>query len=195
MDLIIRKEDLISVIHQIVQGRQQTSSDLVDLTVVGSNLNVVVTGRSIDIPIEAKTDGSARLPIAVMFGLNRSIMSYKEEGLRLRITKGNLRIQNTTVTNADIVMIKPGKRPINIPSEALPLDVLSLPILFNLQQIKDSGLETTLLEAQRKLAADIKSACSILSAYGFTPRDLSAAAKQKLDAYAHSLNRAAFTTE
>ena len=99
MEFVIAKCDLNSALGQILQGRKDALGDVVDLIADRSTLTVVVTGRSIEVPIEADVIGSAIIPIKVVFGAKRMSESYMDERLRLRISDGKFRIQNTSISN------------------------------------------------------------------------------------------------
>jgi hypothetical protein len=66
MDFTIAKCDFDRALRQVLQGRKADSTDLVDMTADRAALTVVVTGRSIEVPIEARIIGSFSIPIGVL---------------------------------------------------------------------------------------------------------------------------------
>lgn len=162
MDFVISKGDFTRALKQILLGRKESSGDLVDLTVDQSTLTVVATGRSIEVDIQAHEKGSASVPIGVMFALNRISGTYKDESFYVRISERKLRFQSTSISNPRIAMKKVARRIIDIPDDALPRDILSLPLIFSVDEIEDCGLHGKLLEAQKKMAEDLDSASNAL---------------------------------
>ena len=53
MDFEISKKDFNAICGQIVQGRKADSPDLVDMTAERDTFTMEITGRSIEVPIEA----------------------------------------------------------------------------------------------------------------------------------------------
>lgn len=192
MDFVVSKSDLTTALKQILQGRKESSGDVVDLIADRSSLCVVVTGRSIEIEVEAQERGSSRVPISVMFGIKRIIGTYKEDKVRLRISEGKLRVQNTSISDPEITMKKVARRIIDIPDDAAPKDILALPFLFSVDEIEDCGLHTKLLEAQKRFTQDLDSAFKTLSDYGFDRNDLNAMANLKIKVHAETLRAVLF---
>lgn len=195
MDFVISKSDLAAAVKQILQGRKESSGDVIDLTADSSTLAVVATGRSVEVSIEAQERGSAAIPIRVIFGIKRIMGTYKVESVRMQISQGKLRLQNTSISDAGIAMKKVAKRIIDIPDDAMPRDILSLPMIFSVDEIEDCGLHTRLLEAQKKLTEDLESASRTLNAYGFNRNELSAMAKLKIKAHADAMKAVLFSEE
>lgn len=192
MDFMIAKDDFDTALEQILQGRKDTSGDVVDLTASRSTLTVVVTGRSIEVPIEAEVIGSAIIPIKAIFGAKRMSVSYKDERLRLRISDGKLRLQNTSISNPGIAMKRIARRIIDIPDDARPMDVLALRHIFSVDEIEDSGLHVKVLDAQSELTRSLESASATLRDYGFEQAELIAMAEAKIKEHSNSLKRVLF---
>ena len=130
MDFMIAKNDFHSALKQILQGRNETSGDVVELTAERSTLRLVVTGRSVEVSIEAESRGSVSVPIGVMFALRRTSKSYEDTHFRIRISDGKIRFQGMSISNPGITMNKIARRIIDIPEDARPMDVLSLRFIF-----------------------------------------------------------------
>lgn len=192
MDFMIAKDDFDTALEQILQGRKDTSGDVVDLTASRSTLTVVVTGRSIEVPIEAEAVGSAIIPIKAIFGAKRMSVSYKDERLRLRISDGKLRLQNTSISNPGIAMKRIPRRVIDIPDDARPMDVLALRHIFSVDEIEDSGLHVKVLDTQSELTRSLESASATLRDYGFEQAELIAMAEAKIKEHSNSLKRVLF---
>ena len=153
---------------------------------------MVATGRSIEVPIKAEVIGSAIVPIKVIFGAKRMSVSYKDERLRLRISEGKFRIQNTTISNPGIAMKRIARRIIDIPDDARPMDVLALRHIFSVDEIEDSGLHVKVLDAQSKLTRSLESASATLRDYGFEQAELIAMAEAKIKDHSNGLKRVLF---
>ena len=195
MDFQIGKKQLNTVLRQILQGRTTNSSDIVDMTIDGNALTVVVTGTSTSVDIEAQQRGSFSVPIAVLFKIKKIAGTYEEDPLRIRIAEGKFRLQGMSIANPDIQPRQIARRIIDIPEDALPRDILALPLIFSIDEIEDCGLHTKLLKAQKKMAEDIDRAATTLRPYGFNRNELAAMAKIKIKTNADSLKNVLFSQE
>jgi hypothetical protein len=193
MDFMVSKSDFTAALRQMLQGRKADSADVVDMTADRELLTVVVTGRSIEIPIEAQERGSYSIPIAVLFKVKKASGTYDEKSFRVRISEGKLRLQGMTFSNPGIMPRKIARRVIDIPDEPMPRDILSLPLIFSLDEIEDCGLHVKLLEAQKKMADDMNRAYELLTPYGFDRSELSAMAKLKMKAHADAMKHVLFS--
>jgi hypothetical protein len=192
MDFAIAKRDFDSALRQILQGHKDALGEMVDLNADHSTLSVVMTGRSIEVPIEAEVIGSAAIPIKVIFGAKRMSASYKDGHLRLRISEGKFRLQNTTISNPNIAMKKVARRIIEIPDDAHPIDVLALRYIFSVDEIEDSGLHVRVLDAQSELTQSLENASMMLRDYGFDEAELIAMSEAKIKEHSDGLKRVLF---
>lgn len=192
MDFEISKKDFAAVLRQILQGRKADSADMVDMTADRSTLRVVVTGRSIEIPIEAQERGSFTIPIGVLFKMKRISGTYDDKTFRVRVSEGTFRLQGMSTSHPDIKARPIARRIIDIPEDATARDILSLPSIFSADEIEDFGLQAKLLEAQKELADDLDSALLTILKYGFERDDLSAMAKLKIKTHADGMKRVLF---
>ncbi len=195
MDFEISKKDFTAVLRQMLQGRKADSADVVDMTAERSTLIVVVTGRSVEVPIEAQERGSFSIPIGVLFKMKRISGTYDEAKFRIRISEGKFRLQGMSTSHPDIKARPIARRVIDIPEDALPRDILSLPVIFSVDEIEDCGLHVRLLEAQKKMADDLNSAYETLRPYGFNRNELSTMAKVKIKDHADAMKRVLFEGE
>lgn len=192
MDFQISKSDFTTALRQILQGRKEDSADMVDMTADRSLLTVVVTGRSIEIPIEAQERGRYSVPIGVLFKMKRISGTYDDSTFRIRMSDGKFRLQGMTTAHPDIKPRTIARRTIDIPEDAIARDILSLPLIFSVGEIEDCGLHLKLLNAQKKMAEDMNRACELLLPYGFDRNEISAMAKVKIKAHADAMKRVLF---
>ena len=195
MDFQIGKSDFAAALRQILQGRKADSADVVDMTADRETLTVVVTGRSTEVPIEAQEGGSFSVPIGVLFKMKCISGTYADPKFRIRISEGKFRLQGMTTAHPGIKARPIARRIIDIPEDALPRDILSLPLIFSVDEIEDCGLHTKVREAQKKMADDMTSACDLLRPYGFDRNEISAMAKLKIKAHADVMKHVLFTTD
>lgn len=195
MDFQIAKNDFTAALRQILQGRKANSADVVDMTAERETLTVVVTGRSIEVPIEAQECGSFSIPIGVLFKMKRISGTYDEPKLRIRISDGKFRLQGMTTAHPGIKAGAIARRIIDIPEDALPRDILLLPLIFSVDEIEDCGLHLKLLEAQEKMAEDLNSAYDLLRPYGFDRNEIGAMAKLKIKAHADAMKHVLLMTD
>lgn len=194
MDFVISKKDFDAATKQILFGRKATSAELVDLTTAPSTLILVAMGTSIEVPIVCETTGSVSISVGDLARLKKISATYKAGPIRICITEGRIRFQNTSIS-ASIVEKKIARRVIDIPSDAGAMDLLSLQLIFSVDEIEDCGLHTKLLEARERIARMLDSAASGLREYGFTRSELSAMAETKLKAHAETMRKALFPSE
>ena len=187
MDYQLSKTDFDTALRQILQRRKADSADVVDMTAGRSVLTVVVTGRSIKVPIEAQERGSFSIPIGVLFKMKRVSGTYDEKVIRVRVSEGKFRLQGMTTSHPYIKARPIARRIIGIPEDAIARDILSLPLIFSVDEIEDCGLHVKLLNAQKKMAEALDSAYSTLGEYGFDRKELSTMAKLKIKAHADAM--------
>jgi hypothetical protein len=119
-------------------------------------------------------------------------VSYKDERLRLRISNGKLRLQNTSISNPGIAMKRIARRIIDIPDDARPMDVLALRHIFSVDEIEDSGLHVRVLDEQAELTRSLESASMTLRDYGFDQNELIAMAEAKIKEHSNGLKQVLF---
>jgi hypothetical protein len=162
----------------------------VDLIANRSTLTVTVTGRSIEVPIDAQERGHVTVSIAVLFKLNRVTATSQDSLLRIRVTEGKFHIRGASIKDPEIQLRSAVHRVIRIPKDATPLDIVALPMAFSLDEIEDSGLLGKVLNAQRAMGEALDSACNALRVYGFERNELGAIAGQKVKAHADAIKKA-----
>jgi hypothetical protein len=186
----MKTKDLEDVeLRQILQGRKADSADLVDMTAERETLTVLVTGRSIEVPIKAEQRGSFSIPIGVLFKMRKIGGTYKDARLRIRISEGKIRLQGMTTSHPGIKAKLIARRVIDVPDDATTRDILSLPFIFSTDEIEDSGLSSKLLDAQKRLAESLTSAHGSLSEYGFDRNELSAMVTARIKTHAATMRR------
>jgi hypothetical protein len=118
--------------------------------------------------------------------------SHKDERLRLRISHGKFRIQNTSISNPGIAMKRISRRIIDIPDDALPMDVLALRHIFSVDEIEDSGLHVKVLNRQEDLTWCLESASATLRDYGISQSELATLVEAKIKAHADAMKHVLF---
>jgi hypothetical protein len=192
MDFTIAKRDFDHALRQILQGRKADSTDLVDMTANRSALTVVVTGRSIEVPIDARIVGSFSIPIGVLFKMEHASATYDDKTFRIRVWEGQFRLQGMSTLHPDIQARKVARRVIDIPEDASLADILALPLIFSVDEIEECNLHVRLLEAQKQMADALNRAFDTLQEYGFDRNELSDMAKLKIKAHADTMKHVLF---
>jgi hypothetical protein len=100
-----------------------------------------------------------------------------------------------SIAHPDIKARPIARRIIDIPEDATPRDILSLPLIFSMNEIEECGLSLKLLDEQKGLAEQLTSAFESLRDYGFDRNELSAMAKEKVRAHADAMKRVLFAGE
>ena len=192
MDFQISKSDFTAALRQILQGRKADSPDVVDMTANREALTVVVTGISIEVLIETQERGSFSVPVGVLFKMMRISGTYDDPKFRIRISDGRFRLQGMSTSHPGIKARPVARRAIDIPADALPCDILSLPLIFSVDEIEGCDLHLKLLESQKKMEEDMNTACELLGPYGFDRNEISAMAKLKIKAHADAMKHVFF---
>jgi hypothetical protein len=190
MDLMIDRKELDNALQQILQGRNAQGPEVVDFTADRESLTVVVTGRSVEVDIEVTETGSVSVPIAVIAKLMKVCKTYEKEQVRLRATKGQVRLEGMSIANKGIRMRKIARRVIDIPQDARPMDLLGLPHIFTAIEIKDSELSAKVLQAEKKMAKRLDSASKDLADYEISRDELHALVESRIRDYIPSLRKA-----
>jgi hypothetical protein len=195
VDLMLAKRDLASALRQVLQGFKANSREMADLTAARTTLTIVVTGRSEECDAEIGVSGTASIPISTLAGLKRILSTYSDDQIRLRVSEGKLRFQNTNITDPAIAIRRIAKRIIDIPADAHPSDLLSLPHLFTAEEIEESSLMSKVLDAQKTFANDLDSAAAILMKYGIARHELRYLADAKIERHSEGLKGVLFALE
>ena len=195
MDFEISKQNFNAVCRQILQGREADSPELVDMTAGPGLLIVIVTSRSVEVPVKEMERGSFSIPIGVLFKMKKISGTYEENVFRVRVKEGSFRLQGMSVSHPGITAKMIARRVIDIPEDAAARDVLALPFLFSSDEIEECGLSARVLDEQQRLANCITSAYYSLRDYGADRNELSALVKGKLKAHSESLRSILFAKE
>jgi len=192
MDFMIAKCDFDRALRQVLQGRKADSADLVDMTADRAALTVVVTGRSIEVRIEARIIGSFSIPIGVLFKMKHVSRTYEDRTFRIRVWEGQFRLQGMSTSHPGIQARKVARRVIDIPEDAGAADILALPLIFNVDEIEECNLHVKLLEEQKEFADALNRAFDTLQKYGFDRNELSDMAKLKIKTHADRMKHVLF---
>ena len=191
MEFVIAKKDFDSAVKQILAGREATSMEPVDLTVGRSSLRLGAMGTDVEVPVETKTTGVARLSIRNIAGLKRISRTYKTALINIRVADGHIRFERTSI-RIDSPDAKNTRRVIDIPSDARAMDLIALQEIFSAEEIEESGLLPKVLEAKETKEKTLEAAASSLHKYEFTWSELSSMAENKLKAHAVIMRRVLF---
>jgi hypothetical protein len=192
MDLMVDRKELDKALRQILQGRNAQGPDVVDFTAGRETLTVVVTGRSVELDIEAAEIGSVKIPIEVAARLRKACRTYERERVRLRAAEGRILLEGMSIAHAEIRMRRVARRAIDIPPDAHPMDILSLRHVFTAAEIEDSELGTKVRGAEKKLAARLDSAAKNLADYAISRNDLGALVASRIRENVPILRKALF---
>jgi hypothetical protein len=194
MEFVIAKKDFDSAVKQILVGREATSMEPVDLTVDESSLKLEAMGTDVEVPVETKTPGVARVSISNIAGLKKISRTYKTGPINVRVADGYIRFQRTSI-RINLPETKNTRRMIDIPSDARAMDLIALQEIFSAEEIEESGLLPKVLETQDMKARTLEAAATSLQKYGFTWSELSSMAETKLKAHATIMRRVLFPDE
>ena len=194
MDFVVEKKALDSAMRQVLLGRKTTPDDLVDLTAEATMLTIVTLGTSAQVPVVSEITGSVSVTVGDIAKLKKISATYKPGPIRIRISEGGIRIQNTSF-GARVSPRSVSRRIIDIPNDASAMDLLSLPSIFSVDEIEDCGLHSRVLEAQKKFSDRTDFEVSWLSEYGFTRPELIAMLETKLKAHSATMRRVLFPDE
>jgi hypothetical protein len=194
MEFVIEKRAFDNAMGQVMLGRRATPYDLIDLTAEVRMLTIAALGTSVQVPVVSEITGSVSVTIGDITKVKKISATYKPGPIRIRIGEGRIRIQNTAFA-VHVSAKKVSRRIIDIPNDAVAMDLLSLPSIFSVDEIEDCGLHSKVLDAQKKLSDRMNSEVSWLSDYGFTRTELIAMVEVKLKAHAVTMKRVLFSEE
>ena len=194
MEFVIAKKDFDSAVKQILVGREATSLEPVDLTLDQSSLKLEAMGTDVQVPVETKTTGVARVSISNIAVLKKISRTYKTESINIRIADGYIRFERTSI-RIKSPETKNTRRVIDIPSDARAMDLIALQEIFSAEEIEEAGLLPKVLEAQEAKAKTLEAAATSLQMYEFTWSELSSMAENKLKAHAAIMWRVLFPDE
>lgn len=195
MDFEISRKDFTTALKQMLQGRKPESTNLVDMTAGDSMLTVVATGTSIEVPIQAQECGSFSVPISVLFKVKRISGTYHDPAFRVHVADGRFQLQKTSISHPGILARRIARRIVDIPEDALACDVLSLPLIFSVDEIEDCGLHVRVLEAQQRMPEDVDSVYDLLLPYGFDRSEINGLLQSKIAVRAEAMKRILFAKE
>ena len=125
MEFAITKKDFNSAVKQILIGRKSTSMEPVDLTVDESSLKLEAMGTDVQVSVETKTTGVARVSISNIAVLKKISRTYKTESINIRIADGYIRFERTSI-RIKSPETKNRRRVIDVPSDAGAMDLIAL---------------------------------------------------------------------
>lgn len=194
MEFAVEKKLLDSALKQVLFGRMGTPEDLVDLAVQESVLTLVATGTKVEVPVVSDSTESVSVTVGNLAKLKKISATYKAGPVRIRIGNGRIRFQNTSI-GANISEAQVARRVIDIPNDASVLDLVSLPAIFNSQEIEDCGLQTRVQDAKDAANLMLQSAVASMGEFGFTRAEVSAMADAKIKAHAEATRHVLFPVE
>ena len=97
MEFVIAKKDFESALKQILVGRETTSKEPVDVTVDGSSLRLRAKDTGVEVPVETKAPGVARVSVSNIAGLKKISRTYKAGPVNVRIADGYIRVERTSL--------------------------------------------------------------------------------------------------
>jgi len=182
IEFVVEKKLLDSAMKQLLFGRSSDPDDLVDIAVSGSLMTFVARGSSVEVPVKSEAAGRISIPVSDLAKLKKLSATYKAGPMRLRISDGRIRFQNTSLA-LDIRETKAERRLIDIPNDASALDLASLPFLFTAEEIDQCGLTIKVLEAKKALAELLEESITKMSEFGLTRSQLTVMAEEQLRAH------------
>jgi len=97
MDFVIDKKDFDSAVKQILVGQQATSKEPVDVTADESSLKLETRTTEVEVPVETKTPGVARISVSNIAGLKKISKTYKAGAINVRIADGYIHFERTSL--------------------------------------------------------------------------------------------------
>jgi hypothetical protein len=194
MDFVVEKKLLDSALKQVLFGRIGTPEDIVDLALQESMLTFVATGTKVEVPVVSELTESVSTTVGDLAKLKKISATYKAGPVRIRIADGRIRFQNTFI-GASISETKAARRVIDIPNDASPLDLISLPEIFTPDEIEACGLHTKVANAVELTRRMKDSATSSMGELGFTRSEVSAMVDAKIKSHTETTRHVLFPVE
>ncbi|MDP9268198.1 MAG: hypothetical protein M3P27_07700 [Acidobacteriota bacterium] len=152
--------------RQILSGRGAAGAlDVVDFDVRDGELEIVCTGSATSVEATVEATGLARVPLPMVRKLESALGKFPKDGLRMRISMGELSIESFTLRHPEIEVRAHERRVADLPVNAAVIDVLAAAERFSADELEKSGLVGRVLAAQAEAGRIIDSVASSLAAF------------------------------
>jgi hypothetical protein len=186
----VRTEDLKRVARQLEATRGQfKTTDVADLVVSTSVLELTAVGTETAIAIDGKVTGSARLPMLMLVKMAETARTYHQKEVSVTVDNGFTRINRTTTRHPEITLNSAVTTPPSMPADASALDTLAIASMMNPEQTADAGLRERVEAAQRKASAAIATAAAALKDFNVSRTELTDLIDQKVSEAAEMIKR------
>lgn len=171
MDFIIEKKTFDSAMRQLLQGRKENPTDLVEITAQDSVVKLAATGTEAEASAQCETGGRVRISVADLAKLRKISSTYKPGPVRVRMQEGRIRFQNTSFSP---ITYETGNvhKLIDIPADSGLMDLVALPAIYSEEEIADSGLREKVAVAKTQVDNLIVGTAADLSAFGISTQEV-----------------------
>jgi len=180
MDFIVEKKSFDSAMKQLLHGRKENPTDLVEITAEDSIVTLAATGTEAQARAQCETGGRVRISVADLAKLRKISSTYKAGPVRVRIHEGRIRFQNTSFSPITYETGNTHKL-IDIPADSGLMDLVALPAIYSEEEIADSGLREKVAVAKKQVDNLVLGTASDLSNFGISTQEVSQMVQERIN--------------
>ena len=171
-------EDLKRAARQLEVNRGEfNETDIADLVVSPSGLEIRAVGTETCEIVIAKQPGAARLPLKLFVKIVYMAQTYHERQITISLDDKCARVGRSKISHPDIAVGGVFSQPPSLPIDASALDTLAVAYTMTPEQIANTGLRDRVENARKRASAAIDVALDSLKEFNVTSTDL----KQVID--------------
>jgi hypothetical protein len=191
IEFTVRTEDLKRSARQLQVNRGEfKDTDVADLIVSASTLEMKAVGTETCIAADGKQPGEARLPLKVFVKLVDVAKAYHTRESTILIDDGYAKVGRTRTSSPDITVGHVSSHPLSIPPNASVIDTLAVASMMTPEQVADAGLRERVESAQKRASAAVEVAFSALKEFNIASADLAEIIDQKVAEAAEVIRKA-----
>jgi hypothetical protein len=181
IEFTVRTEDLKRAARQLQVNRDEfKDTDVADLVVSPSTLEMKAVGTETCIAANGKQPGAARLPLKIFAKLIDMAKTYHQRESTILVDDGYAKVGRTKTSHPDITVGDVCSHPLSIPPNASAIDTLAVASMMTPEQIADAGLRDRVENAQKRASAAVVLALGALKEFNVTSTDLAEIIDQRV---------------
>ncbi len=182
MKAIVNKSDLydhMNILKSAKPNRRLLRGTLLTMT-ISDRFSVIGPGFKHSIDCEALEWGTLTVPYMTWYTLLQSLKFQTESTITLAAENGQIQLDTIKMSHPEIKVMQRDRLYLELPINPTTLDVLNLLSLYDIGQLRTTGIWSVVKSALEHLRGQLNQAAKILSAYGVGPEDLALPVSKKL---------------
>lgn len=154
---------------------------------ISNRFSVVGPGFEHSMDCEALEWGTITVPYMTWDKLLQSLKFVSGSTVTIAAENGQIQLDTLKMNHPDIKVTRRDRLPLEMPINATPLDILKLLSLYDLEQLKTSGIWNTIKEALERLRGQLTHAANLLAEYRVKSEDLALPVSKRLGIKNHEM--------